>query len=63
MHIQYQEGQELFLPTQILELTKTKHTPIRGRVQTTWTEFWVILNPLPLCGHFYLIAVIKCCVI
>ena len=24
----------------------------------TWTEFW---SPFPLCGHFYLIAVIECC--
>ena len=21
----------------------------RGRVQTTWTEFWAILTPFPLC--------------
>ena len=34
---------------------------VRGRVQTTWTEFLAILNLLSLCRHFYLIAVIKCC--
>ena len=33
----------------------------KGRVQTTWTEFWAILTPFPLCRHFYLIAVIKRC--
>ena len=34
---------------------------VRGRVQTTWTEFWAMLTPSPLCRHFYLIAVTKCC--
>ena len=24
-----------------------------GNVQTTWAEFWAILTPSPLCGHFY----------
>ena len=24
-------------------------------------QFWAILTPSPLCRHFYLIAVIKCC--
>ena len=34
----------------------------KGRVQTTWTEFWAIVTPpFPLCRHFYKIAVIKCC--
>ena len=32
----------------------------KGRVQTTWTEFWAIVTPpFPLCRHFYKIAVIR----
>ena len=34
---------------------------LRGRVQTTWTEFWAILTPPPPCRYFYCIALIKYC--
>ena len=37
---------------------------LRDCVQTTWTEFWAILTPLPLlCRHFYLTVLLSTTVV
>ena len=38
---------------EVREVCRPYAVPSMGRVQTTCTEFWEILNPLPICGHIY----------